>query len=460
MIRFLRNVLTCATVALMVPAAFAGVLDPTFADEGVKVLDFAGEPGMSGSERGIANCPAAGDRQLVVTSDGADLIVVARLSFDGSLDTSFGDGGVRHHAVATTHYDTAAVAAVCRADGGIWIVASYGPSSDDQRIRLIAIDSDGALVPGGAFGPSGYADVEFNVPGLMPKRRAMSFNQSPDGRAFAAGYVQTAEDAQSVWVLVLDAQGNMRGITVFEPQGLGARPKPSAVGVGPGGGIWVVGHGWQANGVAFRSYLDPKSLALVRTETFAIPGERIDVVGGLMVRSGVMVVGATRRLSGTHPARPFLLVMRTDSEITMLDLPLPDPLEDGGQTGISADGQAISSLPGGSVLYGVGAEAWSGSAFNGYKGWYFSRAVIGASAAEDHVDADFGDGGSAVLSLRSGESDCDGLLNTQKHSRAGVWQGRPTVIGWWKRHCAPEGGDEGILMRLRPGDGIFANGFD
>jgi hypothetical protein len=457
-IRFLRNVLTCATVALMVPAAFAGVLDPTFADEGVKVLDFAGEPGMSGSERGIANCPAAGDRQLVVLREAGGLIV-ARLSSDGSLDASFGDGGVRHHAVATNTYDTADAAAICRADGGIWIVANFTPSAEYQRIRLIALGPDGALAPGGAFGSAGYADVEFDVPELLPNRGALGFHQSPDGRAFATGYVDSSENESLPWMIALNSQGVLHGVRVFRPDGVSGLIEARAAGVGPGGGIWVVGHGWQANRVAFRSYLDPKSLALVRTETFAIPGEDIDVAGGTMVRSGVMAVGAARRLRGAH-ARPILLVMRTDSEITMLDLPLPGPLEDGGQTGISADGQAISSLPGGRVLYGVGAEAWSGPTFKGYKGWYFSRAVIGASSAEDHVDADFGDGGSAVLSLRSGESDCDGLLNTQKHSRAGVWQGRPTVIGWWKRHCAPEGENDGILMRLRPGDGIFADGFE
>lgn len=458
MIRFLRNVLTCATVALMVPAAFAGVLDPTFADEGVKVLDFACEPGMSGSERGIANCPAAGDRQLVVLREAGGLIV-ARLSSDGSLDASFGDGGVRRHAIEIGDQDSPTVAAICRADGGIWMVASHIVSDQDQRIRLIALDSDGALAPGGAFGPSGHADVELDAPGLLPKRRALGFNQSSDGRAFATGYVSTSAVQTAPWIILLDAQGGLRGASVFRPDDLSGEVEAVGAGVGPGGGIWVVGKGGQEYRVAFRSYLDPKSLALVRTETFAIPGEDIDVAGGIMVRSGVMAVGAARRLRGAH-ARPILLVMRTDSEITMLDLPLPGPLEDGGQTGISADGQAISSLPGGRVLYGVGAEAWSGPTFKGYKGWYFSRAVIGASSAEDHVDADFGDGGSAVLSLRSGESDCDGLLNTQKHSRAGVWQGRPTVIGWWKRHCAPEGENDGILMRLRPGDGIFADGFE
>src|SRR5690349_4442860 len=108
----------------MVPAAFAGVLDPTFADEGVKVLDFAGEPGMSGSERGIANCPAAGDRQLVVLREAGGLIV-ARLSSDGSLDASFGDGGVRRHAIEIGDQDSPTVAAICRADGGIWMVASH-----------------------------------------------------------------------------------------------------------------------------------------------------------------------------------------------------------------------------------------------------------------------------------------------------------------------------------------------
>ena len=182
--------------------------------------------------------------------------------------------------------------------------------------------------------------------------------------------------------------------------------------------------------------------------------EALGYVGGL-----VMVVGAARRTPGS-PASPMLLIMRPEGQITMLDLPSPAPMEDGGRTGISAAGQPIVSLPGGRVLYGMGAEAWSASLFMGYKGWYFARAVIGAGADGDRVDTNFGDNGSAVLSVGSGESDCTGLLNTQKHLRAGVWLGRPTVIGWWSRHCAPEQASDGLLMRLQADNAIFADGFE
>jgi hypothetical protein len=456
--RLLQYALLCAAALFAVPAAMADVLDPGFADEGVRVLDFT--PDVNAGGRGVVNCPAAGDRQLVVVREVGALLV-ARLDFDGSLDPTFADAGVRRHTLWAGTQDSATVAAVCRADGGIWIVATHQVAADDWRIRLIALDATGALAPGGAFGPSGHADVDLAPGGLLPGRSAFGFNQSRDGRAFATGYVQTSATDWAPWIIALDAQGGLQGARVFHPEGVGGSVQARAVGVGPGGGLWVVGRGFAASGrIAFRAYLDPKSLELVRTETFSIPGEDIDVAGGSMVRDGVMVVGAARRAPTGGPASPILLVMRANSTITMLDLPAPAPMEDGGRTGISAAGQPISSLPGGSVLYGIGAEAWIGSVFNGYKGWYFARAVIGASALEDHVDTSFGDNGSAVLSIHSGEPDCAGLLNTQQHSRAGIWQGRPTVIGWWKRHCAPEQDAEGLLMRLQAGDSIFGNGFE
>lgn len=461
MIRLIRFLLLCGTGLFAAPAAFAGLLDPSFANEGVRVLDFSATPGASGEERGVVNCAAAGGKQLVVASDDYFGLVVTRLNFDGSVDTGFGVAGTRVHAMAAGNLLGPHTGAVCRADGGIWIVTTQFVPNANWRIRLIALDADGLLVPGGAFGPHGHADIEIPAPGSLFVRQALGFNQAPDGRAFATGFVETSANQYSPWLIALEADGDLQGVSVFRPQDINGSIVATAAGVGPGGGIWVAGSGEGPGALraAFRAYFDPATLALVHAETFALAGQSIDVAGGSMVRHGVMVVGAARRTPGA-PASPMLLVMRTEGQITMLDLPSPAPMEDGGHTGISAAGQPISSLQGGRVLYGIGAEAWSASMFQGYKGWYFARAVIGASAAGDQVDTSFGDGGQAVLSVRSGETDCDGLLNTQTHARAGIWLGRPTVIGWWSRHCDPQQEWDGLLMRLEPDDAIFADGFE
>ena len=461
MIPFVRWVFLCGVGLCAAPAAFADVLDPAFADAGVRVLDFSATPGASGEERGIANCPAAGGKQLVVAGDDYIGLVVTRLNFDGSVDTGFGVAGARVHAMPAGNLLGPHTGAVCRADGGIWIVTTHFVPNANWRIRLIALDADGALVPGGAFGPQGHADVEIDAPGSLFLRQSLGFNQAPDGRAFATGFVETSTSQYSPWLIALEADGDLQGVRVFRPQGVGGSIVATATGVGPGGGIWVAGSGEGPGGLraAFRAYLDPTTLAPVHADTFALAGQSIDVAGGGVVRDGVMVVGAARRTPGS-PASPMLLIMRPEGQITTLDLPSPAPMEDGGRTGISAAGQPIVSLPGGRVLYGMGAEAWSASLFMGYKGWYFARAVIGAGADGDRVDTNFGDNGSAVLSVGSGESDCTGLLNTQKHSRAGVWLGRPTVIGWWSRHCAPEQASDGLLMRLQADNAIFADGFE
>lgn len=461
MIRILPFVLLCGASPFAAPAAFAELLDPSFADAGVKVLDFSATPGASGEERGIANCPAAGGKQLVVAGDDYFGLVVTRLNFDGSVDTGFGVAGTRMHAMPAGNLLGPHTSAVCRADGGIWIVTSRFVPNANWRIRLIALDAEGLLVPGGAFGPLGHADVEIAPPGALFVRQALGFNQAPDGRAFATGFVETSANQYSPWLIALEADGDLQGVSLFRPQAVGGSIVATAAGVGPGGGIWVAGSGEGPGALraAFRAYLDPGTLALEHAESFSLAGQSIDVAGGGIVRDGVMVVGAARRTPGS-PASPMLLVMRTEGQVTMLDLPPPAPMEDGGRTGISAAGQPISPLPRDRVLYAIGAEAWSASLFMGYKGWYFARAVIGASAAEDHVDTSFGDNGSAVLSVGSGESDCTGLLNTQKHARAGLWQGRPTVIGWWSRHCDPEQESDALLMRLQADDAIFADGFE
>ena len=470
MSQFLRYVLACGAMLcgvdlLAVPAATAGVLDEAFADHGRKVLDFTGWPGASGLEYAIANCPAANGRQLVVMRDTNSGILVTRLNFDGSVDTGFGGNGLRRHPVPLSNLSGVASASVCRADGGIWIAATAFFSNEDWRIRLLALDAQGERVAGGAFGPQGFADIALERDGidLQPRRYVLGFNQASDGRAFVTGDVASAAGHTVPWLIALDADGGLRGAPVVQPTGVAGDTNATTAGVGPGGGIWVVGRGYGSNDwrTVYRAYLDPESLALVNTERFQIPDQHVDVSGGEMVRSGVMVVGASRRANASSPARPVLLVLRTGGDITALDLPSAPPLaDDGTQTGIAAEGKTIVALPDRRVLYATGAEQWNGTQFGGYKGWYFAQAVIGASAAEDRVDVDFGDGGRAVYSAASGEPDCGGLLNTQYHVRAGVWQGRPTVIGHWSRRCNPEGERDAVLLRLRPGDTVFADGFD
>ena len=459
----LHRVLLCAAGFAALPVPAAEVLDTGFAEQGVKTLDFEGMPGTVGVEFGIANCPAANGRQLVVMRDHFSGVLVTRLNFDGSIDTSFGAGGMLRHALQTDASPVVNTAAVCRADGGIWIAARAWISDSDRRIRLIALDAQGQLATGGAFGTTGYFDIplESHAGGLQPDRNIRGFNQTADGRAFVTGWVASGSGNRS-FLIALDAEGALQGVSVFQPPGLTLSIEAVAAGVGPGGGIWVAGFGtgtgnWRN---AYRAYLDPGTLQLVHSELFGIAGEHVEVAGGAMVRNGVMVVGATRRPTVTTPARPLLLVMREGGIISALDLPQPQQLAGGIDTGINAEGGTIVPMPGGRVLYAIGAEAWNGTTFDGYKGWYFAQAVIGASAADDRVDAAFGEGGRAVASIASGDASCIGLLNRQKHVRAGVWEGRPTVIGFWSRQCEPEGRQDAVLLRLKPGDRVFGHGFE
>lgn len=454
-----------AVVGASARAAAAEVLDRGFDADGVKLLDFESAPGVGSDDLPIANCPAPDNKQLVVLREGSTGLIATRLRFDGSVDVGFGNNGVRRLAVPMADSTFGAkTVALCRADGGIWLAGRAFLVDNETNVRLVAIDADGALVLG-AFGASaGWGDIDLDIyrGDLLKEERPLGFNHRPGGGAFLTGNADTP-NGRRPFLALIGADSVIDDVVFFQPAGFRGQMYASAAGVGSGGGIWVAGDGQSIAGggsyAAFRAYLDPVSLTLARTEVYALPGEDVRTSGGGMLRSDLMVVAASRGIRGNR-ARPLLLVMRGDGQITSLDLPQPLPLAPGLITGINTAGAALLPLPDYRLLYAIGAEAFDGDAFLGYQGWYFARAFIGGSAAEDRVDTAFGTAGQTVLSVNSGDSSCIGKRNHQEHVRVGHWQGLPTVIGAIKRRCDPNAENDAALLRLKSVDAMFDDGFE
>lgn len=434
--------------------AASSELDPSFGQGGVVKIDLS-PSGIEGRERGLASCPTADGRRLVVFAadrGGTTDLNVVRLNQDGSRDMSFGDGGAVRHAIAT-RLDTSSV---CRADGKIWIASHWGTGTE-RRIRLIALGPDGRLVPGGVFGISGWSDV-LPPPGSA-NAMMYGFNQAPDGRAFISGS-STDASGERPWLIALKPSGEMQGWIRIQPPSGHTLTRATTAGVGPGGGIWLIGRGGGARWSVFRAYLDPVTFAVSNLEEFNLPGLSVEPSGGAMVRNGLMLVPAVTFATFSEPRQPLLLVMRAGEPISALALPTPQPMMSGLHTGAGAYGLSVAPLPHGKAIVSMSAEAWQGSTFAGYKGMYFSRVIIGASAAEDLVDTAFGDAGHTVVSIASSHPSCVGKLSTQIPTRVDNWSGRPTIVGFHNAVCDPDGLSDAIVLRLRDADSLFMDGFE
>lgn len=437
------------------------ILDPRFDGDGVQFYQHPNQSDGTG-DRPIANCPS-GDGQIVISRAGNHILVFRRLFADGSPD-----GPPTGYIL--THYDFMSTnaredVALCRPDGSILLAMSITePAFGATRILLAAVGADLQFIPD-TFIPDSPGLVTITLGALSDGLKVpRSFNRTPDGGALLVGSAETPEGWRPFLIHVAGPTVQFAGTSFFVPPGLNSSIHATAAGVGPGGGFWVVGHGYATNTglqTPYRAYLDPDDLSLAHTELFPLPGENVRTFGGGMVREGVMAVGASRQADVTQPAQPLLLVLRTGGVISGLDLPTPLPLVAGRSTGVGYEsvGPALPQT-GNRVLYAATAETFGDSGFEGYHGWYFARAVLGSSPAEDRIDTTFGDEGQAVISLDSGDGSCALSINNQHHARLGLWKGQPSVLGSIHRHCNPDSEEDLVLLRLRSADTLFDDGFE
>ena len=154
-----------------------GTLDATFGTGGIATADVAG-----GDDDGIRTAIQSDGKIVVVgyASNGTDSdITLVRFNTDGTLDAGFGTGGV----VATDFGagDDLAYSLALQGDGKI-VVTGFAANGVDNDVVLMRFNSDGSL------------DTSFATGGIYATQAGLADAQSttlaiqPDGRIVAAGH--------------------------------------------------------------------------------------------------------------------------------------------------------------------------------------------------------------------------------------------------------------------------------
>lgn len=186
-----------------------GTLDPTFGIGGIATLSV--EDGVSAEAASLA-----GDRILVAGSArvvGANRWVpmVARVASDGSLDATFGSGGATLTDVGSTVSGTAAKALALHADGRI-VTVTERRTGIEGGFAIVRHQPDGALDP--TFGDGGVALLE--ALGFYPDARGITV--LPDDRIVVTGSTMLVDDRDDRnEIMLVRVEPNGRLDTTFFP---------------------------------------------------------------------------------------------------------------------------------------------------------------------------------------------------------------------------------------------------
>lgn len=159
----------------------AGILDPSFADEGVLNLDLNGDHDIPQS------VALQEDGKIVVilsgsTGDGSfDLdIIVVRLNSDGTIDDSFADNGQFQY--GNPNATELAYHIEVLEDGKIMGAGCYGTSNANPDLLLFRLNPDGTPDP--IFGQDGISIYPFD----LGQDYIRSFQVRDDGKIVFCGY--------------------------------------------------------------------------------------------------------------------------------------------------------------------------------------------------------------------------------------------------------------------------------
>ncbi|HTT94395.1 MAG TPA: hypothetical protein VMF55_06965 [Solirubrobacterales bacterium] len=232
-------------------AAQRGELDPTFGSGGQLTL----EDGFPNAQiNGMAVQPD-GKTLLVGSTEGyvetSDFLLI-RLDADGSLDPTFGSGGV----VTTdfAHFQDGAGAAAIAPDGKIVVAgyASYGKDNGERELAVARYEADGTLDP--TFSGDGKQTVSFAAePGEGGSEGAQSVAIQPDGKVVIGGSANPSGTEIDFGIARFDANGELdptfsgdgRQMTEFTSGGAAIRK----LAIGPEGKIVALGYSVQAGGI-------------------------------------------------------------------------------------------------------------------------------------------------------------------------------------------------------------------
>lgn len=179
-----------------------GTLDPSFGEGGVAVADFAGD------WRTLTDLAIDGSGRIVAVGhtivDNQFDIIVARFLQSGEPDTSFNEFGSTPGYVTANITESDFAYAVELLPSGKILVAGMTADEGTYSALVLKFDEDGAL--DGTFADGGVALHQLNL-GSVTIRAMIA---DPQGRIVLTGSVQTEEDFRVV-VLRLLANGDLDG---------------------------------------------------------------------------------------------------------------------------------------------------------------------------------------------------------------------------------------------------------
>jgi uncharacterized delta-60 repeat protein/CSLREA domain-containing protein len=174
-----------------------GTLDATFGVGGRVVSSPAG---LSFAVDVVLNADGSTFVTGVGTSSG---VAVVKLQANGTLDSSFGVGGVSSH-VLDPNYSFGVGDVAQQADGKIVITATGSPSSGNERFYVVRMNLDGTL--DSTFDGDGYTLIDFGV--LVQRPEAVKIQ--PDGKIVVTGRVEPTGTNNSDWATVrLNSNGSL-----------------------------------------------------------------------------------------------------------------------------------------------------------------------------------------------------------------------------------------------------------
>jgi uncharacterized delta-60 repeat protein len=161
-----------------------------------------------GGSSGISSVAVLADGRIVVAGEapvnGSQEFALARYDTDGSLDASFGTGGL-----VTTSFPgfsgSAATSMVVQADGRI-VVAGTAYNSAQSLFALARYASDGSL--DGSFGTNGLVTTAFSG---FTGADAHSLALQADGRIVVAGLAARSDDSRQFAMARYDTDGSLDG---------------------------------------------------------------------------------------------------------------------------------------------------------------------------------------------------------------------------------------------------------
>ncbi len=159
-----------------------GSLDASFGSGGMVTTDFAG---LNDYGKGIT---LQADGKILVTGitdNGADYdFALARYNSDGSLDGSFGTGGIVTTGIAA---DDQAIDVAVQADGKI-VVSGDSFNGANMDFALVRYNADGSL--DASFGAGGKVTTDFG----LSVDKGVRLTQQADGKLLLAGYSHNGTD--------------------------------------------------------------------------------------------------------------------------------------------------------------------------------------------------------------------------------------------------------------------------